>query len=97
VACLNRVLNTAVTNMQDSPLLGAMLGELKKTAKYYEISGQYESAGLIPASIDFFITEAKFKNMCSAGWNAAIPKIVSGVNDGNLTIAGPLNALNPYG
>lgn len=97
VACINRVLNTVVANLQDSPLLSAMLGRLKEVTKYYEISGGYETNVLIPASLDFFITEAKFRRMCSMGWQGAIDPINQGVIDGNLTLAGPLTSDNPYG
>jgi hypothetical protein len=40
VACLNGAINTAVANMQDSPLLEAMLRELKDVAKCYQISAE---------------------------------------------------------
>ena len=92
VTCLSRAVNTGVSNMQDSPLLEAMLQQLKNVAKYYDITGNLEGH----SAIDFDITPGKFKSMCSKGWTGAIPKIQQGVTDGNLNLSGPLVSADPY-
>lgn len=92
VACLKRALNIAVTSLQESPLFGAMLRELKDVAKVYEISGELDDH----SPVDFDITPDKFSRLCSKGWQGAIRQIKEGVDDGNLTLAAPLNNVNPY-
>jgi predicted acylesterase/phospholipase RssA len=92
VACLKRAVNIAVASMQESPLLAAMLRELKDAANYYEISGELEDHN----PVDFDITPAKFNRLCSKGWQGAMPQLKQGVDDGNLTLAVALNDENPY-
>jgi predicted acylesterase/phospholipase RssA len=91
-ACLKRAVNIAVASMQESPLLTAMLRELKNAVNYYEISGELENHN----PVDFDITPAKFSRLCSKGWQGAMPQIKQGVGDGNLNLATALNEENPY-
>jgi hypothetical protein len=92
VAYLKRAVNIAVASMQESPLLAAVLRELKNAARYYEISAELEDH----SPVDFEITPAKFSRLCSKGWQGAIAQIKQGVDDGNLTLATPLQDMDPY-
>jgi hypothetical protein len=92
VTALNRFVNTAVANMQDSPLLEAMLRELKDVSKYYEITANIENH----KATDFNITPAKFKRMTTKGWKGAIERIQEAVVDGNIVLGSPLDTANPY-
>jgi hypothetical protein len=92
VACLKRAVNIAVASMQESPLLAAVLRELKNAAKYYEISAELENH----SPVDFEIAPAKFTRLCSKGWQGAIAQIKQGVDDGNLCLATRLKEDNPY-
>jgi hypothetical protein len=92
VALFNRTVNTSIANMQESPLLDAMLGDFTETAKYYPLTAGLEGQ----SAIDFNITEAKFRKMCSKGWKGAIDTINAGVRDGNLLLSGSLDSVDPY-
>jgi predicted acylesterase/phospholipase RssA len=85
-ACLNRLVNVALSNMQQSPLLDAMLEQYRAAANYYQIgidSGH--------SATDFFISAADFKDMAAKGWDKAIP-IVEEI----LAPNSPLQTVNPY-
>jgi predicted acylesterase/phospholipase RssA len=92
VTSLGRLVNTAVSNMQDSPLLEAMLREFKNVAKYYEVTAGIENH----KATDFNITPAKFKKMTRKGWDGAVARMQEAVADGNLVLDPPLDPTNPY-
>jgi predicted acylesterase/phospholipase RssA len=90
VTSLGRLVNTGVSNMQDSPLLEAMLREFKDVAKYYEVTAGIENH----KATDFNITPAKFKKMTRKGWDGAIAAMQEAVADGNFGAL--LDTTNPY-
>src|SRR5439155_2155178 len=93
VRLLNRIWNLAITNMSDSPLLEAMLRQLRdNTPTFYPVDIDFKGNG----ALDFFVTKAKFKRMCSKGWSATVETMQKAISSGKPLVPGPLNSANPY-
>lgn len=94
---LSRILNLMETNLTDSPLFSAMLDELKDIYKVHQVAIDPEGNKFgAYATFNFDITEARFRMMCDAGWNAAIKTLKAAIEIGHFPGMSLQDEQNPY-
>ena len=92
ITAMNRALSTAVSNMQDSPLLEAILNDLRGFGlHYYEVEGQDRQS-----ATDFNVTAGDFERMCRNGWQACVDTVQQASDANDMQLPGPIVSANPY-